>query len=549
MTNMPPIWAGRRRGLFITLGTLGVLQAVLALFMALSVDALLSPEILTDQWDVFTLIGSAVGIGIARWIERVVAEDLGQHYVFEQRRRLITAAVGGSDYSGSLGVTVTRASNDLSAVRNWIAMGIVPLVTGIPLIAVVVVALIFLDTEIGLAVVFPVLLIVGLIPILARVTFNRSRALRRQRGRMSSRIADTVMASESVRASGGVARELNQIDKHSDRVINAAVNRAWITGFTRALTATAASLCTVLVVMVADRGLAEASSVASAMTLLGVLATPVTDLGRVVEYRQNYKAGTRILGPLLQKADRLREREKDRQEAWKKQGKDVDDVEFGTVVIDNLVVNDYIVDSLEAHPGEIIEVRATDPTQVRLTMSALLSSHMAGQLVIDGHDFGLAPEKARRALVGFASDYVPLERGSVRRLVTYRQPDAEDEAVAKVLDFVNLTETVNSDEKGMSRQLKNDGLPWSIGDVVRLKLARAMLNRPPLLVLEGIDRQLGDEALDKYFGYISGYPGVVLISTSHPEKLPADRVIWNVDGVEVDESERADDGGDDEDEE
>ncbi|STC70262.1 ABC transporter transmembrane domain-containing protein [Corynebacterium pilosum] len=546
---MPPIWAGRRRGLFVALVALGVLQAVLALIMALSVDALLSANVQTDSWDIAALVGSAVGIGVARWIERVVAEDLGQDYVFEQRHRLITSSVGGSDYSGSLGVTVTRASNDLSAVRNWIAMGIVPLVTGIPLIGVVVIALLVLDREIGLGVAIPLILIGAAIPILSQVTFNRSRALRRQRGRLSARIADTVMASESVRASGAVARELKQIDKQSDKVVGAAVDRAWITGLTRALTAMAASFCTVLVVLVADRGLADAATVASAMTLLGVLATPVTDLGRVVEYRQNYKAATRILGPLLEKADRLKDREQRRQRAWDKTGADISTLDFGPVNVDHLVVNDYLVDPLHAKEGQIVEIVASDPSQVRMVFSALLSSHVEDQFYVDGFDFGLAPEKVRRALVGFASDHIPLERGSVSRLLKFRFPTATDEQVADILAKVDLTETVANDEKGLTRQLKNDGAPWTIGDVMRLKVARAIMNDPPLLVFEDVDHQLDQEGLDKFFAFVADYPGVVIISTSHPELLPEDRIIWDVDGVLVEEEDQALDVPDDEEEE
>ncbi|SER79952.1 ABC transporter transmembrane domain-containing protein [Corynebacterium cystitidis] len=532
---MPPIWAGRRRGLFIALVALGVLQAFLALIMALTVDTMLSAAVQTDIWDIATLVGSALGIGLARWIERVVAEDLGQDYVFEQRHRLITSSVAGADYSGSLGVTVTRASNDLSAVRNWIAMGIVPLVTGIPLIGVVLFALLILDREIGLGVTIPLVLIGAAIPMLSKLTFERSRALRRQRGRLSARIADTVMASESVRASGAVARELKQINKQSDKVVGAAVDRAWVTGLTRAVTATAASACTVVVVLVADRGLADAATVASAMTLLGVLATPVTDLGRVVEYRQNYKAATRILAPLLEKADRLREREARRQRAWRKTGADINQLDFGPVDIDHLIVNDYLVEPLHAEEGQVVEITASDPSQVRMVLSAVLSSHVEDQFYVDGYDFGLAPEKARRALVGFASDYIPLERGSVSRLLKFRVPDASEEDVAEVLEMVDLTKTVANDEKGLSRQLKNDGAPWTIGDVMRLKVARAILNQPALLVFEDVDHQLDPEAMDTFFEFVADYPGVVIISTSHPEKLPEDRIIWDVDGVLIEE--------------
>ncbi|MDN6350292.1 MAG: hypothetical protein L0J69_01185 [Yaniella sp.] len=117
--RMPKVWRGRRRFLLVTLVVLGVIQAVLALTMALVVDGLLSavpltsgtPSVPDPPWAQMVGLAAAVlGIGLARWVERVVAEDLGQDYVYEQRRRLITAALHDIG-NRSLGVVVTRASN------------------------------------------------------------------------------------------------------------------------------------------------------------------------------------------------------------------------------------------------------------------------------------------------------------------------------------------------------------------------------------------------------------------------------------------------------
>ena len=149
---MPPVWRGRRRWLLASLVVLGVLQAVFAIAMALSVGGVLSAR--QPEWDlVLVLVLSVLGIGLARWMERIVAEQVGQDYVYEQRRRLIASAILGERGNKSLGVIVTRASNDLTAVRNWIAQGIVPLATGLPLVLVVLAALWVLTVVVGVYIV------------------------------------------------------------------------------------------------------------------------------------------------------------------------------------------------------------------------------------------------------------------------------------------------------------------------------------------------------------------------------------------------------------
>lgn len=531
---MPRVWSGRRRGLLALLATLGILQALLAVIMALTVAAILSAGVGSDGWDLAALAGSVLGIGLARWLERVLAEDLGQHYVAEQRRRLVTTAIGDADYSQSLGVTVTRASNDLSALRNWVALGIVPLVTGVPLIAVLLAALFLYQWPIGLAVAAPLALLGALMPPLSRLTLHRARALRRRRGRMSARIADTVMAGESVRAAGAVHREVRAVDRDSGKVVAAAVDRAWVTGLTRALTATAASLCTVGVVILSMLGTVTSAEVASVMTLLGVLATPVGELGRVVEYRQNYRAATLILAPVLARADRLRERERDRLRRWREahDGLRLDPTRPRGVRITGLTVGDRRLPDLSARPGARVRMTSADPHRLRETMGRLSGIDREGVIVVDGHDYGLAPGRMRRELLGMASDHVPLERGSVRRLASFRVPSATDAEVGEILARVGLGELVRAHPKGWRLRLKNAGQPWSGGEVTLLKIARAMLGKPPLLVLEGVDNLLDDAAVARVRALLADYEGVVVFSSVNPEALVGRHSVWNLDGAQ-----------------
>ena len=78
----------------------------------------------------------------------------GQHYVQELRTGLMAAFLadpGGS----SPGIAIARITNDLTSVRNWITMGISPLVVGLPMIVGTTIALWFLSPPLALAVAIP----------------------------------------------------------------------------------------------------------------------------------------------------------------------------------------------------------------------------------------------------------------------------------------------------------------------------------------------------------------------------------------------------------
>ncbi len=463
---MPRLWRARRRLLLIALGVLGVLQALLAIMVSLSVAAILEG----NRALVGLLLATTLGLGVAQWIQKVVAEDLGQHYVHEVRRELVGAALVPGN-TASLGVTVTRASNDLTAVRNWVALGIVPMVTGLPLIAIVLVALFIQDLRTGVAVTVPLLMCVAVLPVVARWTLKRARELRKKRGRMAARIADSVMAGELLHATGAIDRELNAVTRDSDRVVIAAVRRSWATGFSRALMAMAASLGTVSIVI---SGHLEVSEVAGIMMLLGVLATPVAELGRVVEYRQNYKAATRILIPLLQRGSEFKHSQQKLPGLQATEG-----------------IPGVYVKGISALPGERIYLHGSaDAT--RKWVTSLSAMEEGTDAIVNGQRLSQLPLKQRRALIGIASAHHHLSRGSVSRLVGLRVPDATVEEIEQALEQVGLNNT------GKQR-LKNGGHPWSTSQINKLKIASATLRTPPLLVLEGITSE-----------NLLNYPGVII---------------------------------------
>ena len=563
--RMPTVWRGRRRWLLVLLLLLGVFQAAMALVMAFTVDALLAGPAQMNQalrsgttpdgrpldpalvaelgtvvpWPQLGLLAGAVlTLGIARWTERVVAEDLGQDYVYEQRRRLIGSALAGAG-NPSLGVTITRASNDLTAVRNWISQGLVPLVTAVPLIAVVVVVLTLSNPLVGLAVGAPILLLVLVLPPLAQATFRRARHLRRRRGRMSARIADTVQAGESIQAAGGVKRELNALDRDSGKVVGAAVARARLTGLVRALAITTAALSSAAVVTLGALGVVDAPGVASALTLVGVMSAPLGELGRVVEYRQNYRAARRIQAPLLSQADRLQEQERQRELAWKEVPRQREVTGRHGLRIAQMSVDGQRAPLLSARAGDRVLIQSNDPGRVQPFLAALL----AGQntpgpdgapvpelvMTVDGYDYTRAPGRQRRRLLGHASARIPLERGSVSRSVTYRHPSADEEQMLRALDRVGLVETVLTLPNGTGTRLKNGGHPLTASQRARLKVGRALMGDPPLLVLDGIDADLDRDGIELLRAELEDYPGVVLFTSTAPDRIAPGHRVWTID--------------------
>ncbi|MFJ3403381.1 ABC transporter ATP-binding protein [Promicromonospora sp. NPDC090134] len=523
--GLPRIFVGARRRWVVGLAALGIAQGALGAVGAWALTQLRPGSAWPVAIAILSIVATAVAIGGLRIEERVVAERLGQDHVRELRRELVESELtpGGSTH---LGITVARTTNDLASVRNWVSQGVGPLAAGIPLIAGSAVGLTVLDPFLGLGFLLPLGALAAVMVPWARTAYLKSRRLRRARGRMATRIADTVGASEGIIAARGAGRELDHIDSASDDVVDRAVDRSATVGALRAGGTVAALLATLAVAAVGVvRGLDPAVTVA-AMAMAGLASTPIVDLGRIVEYRQTFLAARAVLVPALADAAR-RKTEHERASSIAAQA-DVPDGADGPGRV-HLVVPGLVPDGspLRAGPGARIRLssgdadgggdnRAAAEAPLRLMRRVvgldLASAGTTDEIWVAGRNLRAVAPGEGRALVGLATRGSVFERGTLRRALRYRRPDLDDATADAVFTAVGLD--VGRFPDGPRTVLRAGGEPLTVDQRARLALARAVYGEPPLLLVADLDRDLDQEGRDRLAGVLAGYPGVVMFTGS-----------------------------------
>lgn len=517
---LPPFAvAGRRRRLAGLVG-LGVAVALLSAGTARLVSLLSHAHEAAGAAvlvaGLLALVGATAGLRI---LERRLAERLGQEYVHQIRKELIRGALGPGR-SPSLGITIARTSNDLNSVRNWVTLGIAGAVSGVPLILVLTAALWAMSPALALAVVGPLLAASLLLGALSGPTFARAAALRKARGRLAGQVTDTVNASTAIRAAGGEDRELGRIDRLGQEVAAAAVGRATLAGSLRASAMGAASAAAVAVAAVGaftglDRGL-----VAAALTVVSMIAGPVHDLGRIVEYRQSYRAARRSIAPALP-ATPL--------------GPESSQKETGTgtdapcqVTVSRLDAGGLHLPALSALPGEVIVLEGLPHATADEVFASLLGigPAAAASVALAGAELDCSDPPARRRSIGYAARALHLERGQLLRAVRYRRPEADDAQLADAIGRAGLDEMVARLPKGGLTVLRRGGEPLTIPERARSQLARAILGNPPLLLLNRIDADLDPQGVAALQRIVADYPGVVIIATDNPAVLPPAHKVW-----------------------
>ncbi|OCW56616.1 amino acid ABC transporter ATP-binding/permease protein [Hoeflea olei] len=190
-----------------------------------------------------------------------------------------------------------------------------------------------------------------------------------------------------------------------------------------------------------------------------------------------------------------------------------------------------VLDGVSLDVGKGESVALTGPSgsgkSTLLLLAARLLTPDDGRLLLGGKPLGAWDETALRAAVMLVPQRSALMAGTVADALRLADPDADDATLWRALDAVAL-EGVITAKGGLGLALGPGGSGLSGGEARRLVLARGLLRRPNLLLLdeptEGLD---ADTALKVLRGVRAFLPTAAILTASHrkTETLWADRVV------------------------
>lgn len=157
----------------------------------------------------------------------------------------------------------------------------------------------------------------------------------------------------------------------------------------------------------------------------------------------------------------------------------------------------------------------------------------SGNLIIDGRDVRDYDVAELRSKIGIVMQKAVLFKGSIRDNMKWGAPDASDEEIYEALRIAQAKEFVDAKGEGLDYKIKQGGRNLSGGQRQRLTIARAIVRKPEILILDDSSSALDyatDARLRKTLREVNDDTIVFIVSQRTSSIMHADKILVLEDG-------------------
>jgi len=426
---------------------------------------------------------------LAQWLMNVCNNKMTYQMVqdirneaFDKIEQLPLKYIDGHPY----GEVVSRVIADVDQFSDGLLMGFTQLFTGIAMIVGTFCFMLSVNVSITFVVVLitPVSFFVA--NFIAKRTFRMFRLQSEIRGEQTGLIDEMIGNQKVVQAFGRGEDATERFDEVNKRLQEASLRATFFSSITNPATRFVNSLVYTGVgitgAFAVVRGAMSVGQLSSFLSYANQYTKPFNEISGVVTEFQNAIACAQRVFTLIDEDPQIPEPE---------HAVHLTDID-GNVKVENVsfsylpgqhLIEDF---NLEVKPGQRIAI--VGPTGCgKTTLINLLMRFYdvnAGSIKVEDIDIREMTRKSLRAGYGMVLQETWLKTGTIRENIAMGRPDATEEEIVEAAKASHIHNYIRRLPKGYDTWITEDGGGLSQGQKQLLCIARVMLCRPPMLILD-----------------------------------------------------------------
>ena len=430
--------------------------------------------------------------GLSRKIEFDILNDLFSHLLSLDRLWYQKQKTGD---------LMSRATNDLRAVREFFGLGILILIDAVFVIVMAVTMMVWINAELTLKVFIPLPVVSILFFSFVKEIGKRHEAVQEHLSRITEHVQENLSGIRVLHAFVQEENEKDKFKKLNQEYIQKNLRVTQMFGIFTPTMVFAVGVAAMISLWMGGRAvIADEITLGSFVAFNGylmLLSWPMMGIGYVFNLTQKGLVGMARVNEIFLARSSIRD-----------MGEGYIPASSGDLKISGIRFQ-YSSENQEALKEMDLTISCGQTLGIvgvigsgKTTLARLLLRFYdpaSGDIWIDGKSIQEMPLKGLRDYIGYVSQEPFLFSTSIRSNIALGRENASDSEIEKIVEIAGMTSDLESFPEHLETMIGEKGVTLSGGQKQRIALARALFKNPPLLILDdsfsNLDSEMEEELL------------------------------------------------------